>query len=116
MHTFGFGSGLLSAGLGRIGDVWGEWRTLKGWNPFESHLGHVFSLFKGFFVSFREHIAHTLGPDLMSRVCGVPERPIWMCGGAADYGGPGTALRGLFWVFILVRPSVGFSCSPLHGG
>ena len=59
---------------------------------------------------------HTLAPDLVFRVCGVPGRPICLCGGAAAYGSPGTALRGLFWVFILVRPSVGFSRSLLHGG
>ena len=44
----------------------------------------------------------------MFRVCGVPERPIRLCGGPARYGGPGTALWGIFWVFILVRPFVGF--------
>ena len=65
---------------------------------------------------FRVHIVHTLASDLMFRVCGVPERPIRLCGGAAGYGGPGTALWGLFWGFILVRPSLGFSRSPLHGG
>ena len=43
-------------------------------------------------------------------------RTIRLCGGAAAYGGPGTALWGLFWVFILVRPSVGFSLSPIHCG
>ena len=57
---------------------------------------------------FRGHIVHTFGSDLMFRVCGVPDRAIWLCGGAALYGGPGTALWGLFWVFILVRPSVVF--------
>ena len=31
-------------------------------------------------------------------------------------GRPRTALQGLFWVLILVRPSPGFSRSPLHGG
>ena len=74
---------------------------------FESHLGHVFSLFRGFLVFFRVHIVHTLASDLMFRVCGVPDRPIRLWG-VADYGGPRTAPRGPLWVFILVRPSVGF--------
>ena len=100
-----------------------DWRCFRGSGEystagtrFESHLGHVFSLFRGFLVFFRVHIVHTLASDLMFRVCGVPDRPIRLCGGAADYGGPRTALRGPLWVFILVRPSVGFSRSPLHGG
>ena len=57
---------------------------------------------------FRVHIVHTPASDPMFRVCGVPERAIRLYGGAADYGGPRTALRGLFWVFILVCSSVGF--------
>lgn len=73
---------------------------------FESHLGHVFSLFRGFVVFFRVHIVHTLASDVVFRVCG----------GVADYGRPVASLRGLFWAFILVRPSVGFSRSLLHGG
>ena len=44
----------------------------------------------------------------MSRVCGVPDRPIRLCKGVAAYGGPRTALWCLFWVVILIRPSVGF--------
>jgi hypothetical protein len=83
---------------------------------FESHLGHVFSLVRGFLVFFRVHIVHTLASDLMFRVCGVPDRPVPLCGGVADYGGPGTALWGLFWELILVRPFLGFSRSLLHGG
>ena len=31
---------------------------------FESHLGHVFSLFRGFLVFFRVHIVHTPASDL----------------------------------------------------
>lgn len=69
-----------------------------------------------FFVFLRVHIVHTLASDLMFRVSGVPERPIRLCGGAAAYGGPGTALCDLFWVFILVRPSVGFTRTPIHCG
>ena len=65
---------------------------------------------------FRVHIVHAFAADPIFRVCEVPERTIRLCGGAADYGGPRTALWGLFWVFILVRPSVGFSRSLLHGG
>jgi hypothetical protein len=67
-------------------------------------------------VFLRVHIVHTLASDLMFRVCGVPETAYSVVWGAADYGGPRPALWGLFWVFILVRPSVGFSRSPLHGG
>jgi hypothetical protein len=68
----------------------------------------VFSLFRGFLLIFRVHNVHTLASDLMFRVCGVPDRPIRLCGGAARYGGPLTALWALLWVFILVRPSAGF--------
>lgn len=53
-------------------------------------------------VFLRVDSVHTLASDLMFRVCGVPERPIWLCGGGARYGGPRTALRGPLWVFILV--------------
>jgi hypothetical protein len=63
---------------------------------------------------FRVDSVHTLASDLMFRVCGVPDRPIRLWG-AADYGGPRTALWGPSWVFILVRPSVGFAFT-LHGG
>ena len=47
---------------------------------FESHLGHVFSLFRGFLVFLSVHSVHTLASDLMFRVCGVPERPIRLWG------------------------------------
>lgn len=40
---------------------------------FESHLGYVFSLFRGLLVFFRVDSVHTLAPDLMFRVCGFPE-------------------------------------------
>jgi len=75
----------------------------------------VFPQVRGFLLFLRVDSVHTLASDLMLRVCGVPDRPIRLWG-AADYGGPRTALRGLCWVFILVRPSVGFSRSPGHGG
>ena len=70
--------------------------------------GTVFPHVRGFLVSVRVHIVHTLSSELMFRVCGVPDKTIWLCGGAADYGRPGTALWGLFWEFILIRPSLGF--------
>jgi hypothetical protein len=104
----------------RIGPDWRCFRGSSGYSRagtrFESHLGHMFSLVRGFLVFFRVHIVHTLASDLMFRVCGVPDRPVPLCGGVADYGGPGTALWGLFWELILVRPFLGFSRSPLHGG
>ena len=56
----------------------------------------------------RVHIVHTLASDPMFRVCGSRKRPIRLCRGADAYSGPGTALWGLFWVFILIRPFVGF--------
>ena len=65
---------------------------------------------------FRVHIVHTLASDLMFRVCGVPETAYSVVWGSGCLWGPGTALWGLFWVFILVRPSVGFSLSPIHCG
>ena len=77
--------------------------------------GTVFPQVRGFLLFLRVDSVHTLASDLMLRVCGVPDRPIRLWG-AADYGGPRTALRGLCWVFILVRPSRGFSRSLLHGG
>ena len=39
---------------------------------FESHLGHVFSLFRGFLLFLRVDSVHTLASDLIFRVCGVP--------------------------------------------
>jgi hypothetical protein len=48
VHTLGFGFGCTGVGLGRTGDVSGEWRIIRGSGWFESHLGHVFSLFRGF--------------------------------------------------------------------
>ena len=96
---------------------WRESSACKGWILVRvPPRAQCFRRSGAFFVFLRVHIVHTPASDLIFRVCGVPERPIWLCGGAADYGGPGTALRGFFWVFILVRPSVGFSRSLLHGG
>ena len=94
-----------------------EARVCKGWNPVRvPPRAQCFPCSGAFFVFLRVDSVHTLASDLIFRVCGIPERPIWLCGGVADYGGPRTALWGPFWVFILVRPSVGFSRSPLHGG
>ena len=47
---------------------------------FGSHLGHVFSLFRGLFVFLRVDSVHTLASDLILRVCGVPDRPIRLWG------------------------------------
>jgi hypothetical protein len=69
--------------------------------------GTVFPQVRSLLVYFRVHIVHTPASDLMFRVCGS-RIDLFGCGGLADYGGPRTALWGLFWVFILVRPSVGF--------
>ena len=94
-----------------------ESSVCKGWNPVRvPPRAQCFRRSGAFLVFFRVDSVHTFASDLMFRVCGVPERPVRLCGGAAAYGGPGTALRGLFWVFILVRPSVGCSRSLLHGG
>ena len=94
-----------------------ESSVCKGWNPVRvPPRAQCFRRSGAFCVFFRVDSVHTLASDLMFRVCGVPDRTIRLCGGAAAYGGPGTALRGLFWVFILVRPSLGFTRSPLHGG
>ena len=102
------------AGLRRLS---GEWRKFGGWNPVRvPPRAQCFPRSGPFWCFFRVHIVHTLASGLMFRVCGVPERPIRLCGGASGYGRPGTASRCLFWVFILVRPSVRFSRSPLHGG
>jgi hypothetical protein len=98
------------------GGFWGSGGCTRAGTRFESHLGHVFSLFRGLWVFFRVHVVHT--PATETDVPGVwgPGIDLFGCGGgAAGYGGPRTALWGLFWVFILVRPSVGFSRSPLHG-
>ena len=102
------------AGLRRYS---GERRKFKGGNPVRvPPRAQCFRSSGAFFVFLRVHIVHTLASDLMFRVSGVPERPIRLCGGAAAYGGPGTALCDLFWVFILVRPSVGFTRTPIHCG
>ena len=94
-----------------------ESSVFGGWNPVRvPPRAQCFRRSGAFLVFFRVHIVHTFSSDLMFRVCGVPERPIRLCRGAAAYGGPGTALWGVFRVFILGRPSVGFSRSLLHGG
>jgi hypothetical protein len=51
VHTLGFGFGCTGLGLGRITDVFGGVADLQGRGWFESHLGHVFSLFRGFLAS-----------------------------------------------------------------
>jgi hypothetical protein len=117
VHTFAFGLGRTSVGSGRIPHVSAGAQCLQGLECSSSPTsGTVFPQVRGFLVFLRVDTVHALASDLMFRVCGVPGRPIWLCGGAADYGGPGTALWGPFWVFILVRPSLGFSRSPLHDG
>ncbi|MCB5291696.1 hypothetical protein BJQ90_01123 [Arthrobacter sp. SO3] len=94
-----------------------ESSVCKGWSPVRvPPRAQCFSMSGAFWCFFRVDSVHTLASDLMFRVCGVPERPIRLCGGASGYGGPGASSRGLFWVFILVCPSVGFSRSLLHGG
>ncbi len=47
------------AGLGMFS---GEWRILKGSSWFESHLGHVFSMFRGFLASECARNVHFVGP------------------------------------------------------
>ena len=94
-----------------------ESSVCRDWNPVRvPPRAQCFRSSVAFFVFLRGDSVHTLVSDLMFGVCGVPERLIRLCGGAAVYGGPGATLWGLFWVFILVRPSVGFSRSLLHGG
>jgi hypothetical protein len=117
VHTLGFGSGSIGAGLDRIAEVFGGVTDSRGLEPGSSPTsGTVSPQVRGLFGVFRVDSVHTLASDLMFQVCGVLWRPMWLCGGAAAYGGPGTAVWGLLWVFILVRPSVAFSRSPLHGG
>ncbi len=47
---------------------------------FESHLGHVFSLVRGFLVFLCVDSVHTLASDLIFRVYGVPDRPVRLWG------------------------------------
>ena len=47
VHTLGFGFGCTGIGLGRTGMFSKEWRICRGRGWFESHLVHVFSLFRG---------------------------------------------------------------------
>jgi hypothetical protein len=97
VHTLGFGSGLSGAGLARIAEVCGGGAEIQGMEPGSSPTsGTVFSLFRGFLVVFRVHIVHTPASELMFRVCGVPDRPIRLFGGAAHSGGPRTARWGSF--------------------
>jgi hypothetical protein len=117
VNTLGFGSGCTTVGLARIAYLFRSSLCFRGLECGSSPTsGTVFPQVRGLFVFLRVHIVHTLASDLMFRVSGVPERPIRLCGGAAAYGGPGTALCDLFWVFILVRPSVGFTRTPIHCG
>ncbi|BCW66785.1 hypothetical protein NicSoilB4_15480 [Arthrobacter sp. NicSoilB4] len=48
------------AGLRRFS---GEWRKFRGGTRFESHLGHVFSLFRGLPASECEQIFSLMGPS-----------------------------------------------------
>ena len=82
---------------------------------FESHLGTCFPCSVAFWCFFVWTVS-TLLPLIGCSGWVGSRIDLFGCGGAADYGGPRTALRGLCWVFILVRPSVGFSRSPVHGG
>ena len=109
VHTLGLGLGRTGAGQARIPYVLAGVQCLQGLEPGSSPTsGTVFPQVRGLFgVSSCEQCPHTLASDLMFRVCGVPDRPIRLWG-VADYGGPRTAPRGPLWVFILVRPSVGF--------
>ena len=117
VHTLGHGLGRTGAGLGRIPHVSAGVQCLQGLEPGSSPTsGTCFPCSGAFGWFFSVHIVHTLASELMFRVCGVPETACSVCGGVADYGGPLTALWGPIWVFILVRPSLGFSRSPLHGG
>ena len=80
VHTMGFGSGRMSAGLGRIAEVFGGVADFQGLEPGSSPTsGTVFSLFRGFLVVFSVDSVHTLASDLMFRVCGVPDGPVRLC-------------------------------------
>ena len=83
---------------------------------FESHLGHVFSLFRGFLVVFCVHIVHTLASDLKFRVCGVQETAYSVVGERLPTADRVPHLGGIAGCSSLFVPSVGFSRSPLHGG
>ena len=53
VHTLGFGSGRTGVGLGRTAEVCGGSSGFAGAGTrFESHLGHVFSLFRGLWAFF----------------------------------------------------------------
>ena len=117
VHTLGLGLGRTGAGLGRIAEVFGGVADIQGLEPGSSPTsGTVFLQVRGFLLFLRVDSVHTLASDLMFRVCGVPDRTIRLWGRVADYGEPRTALWGLVWQFILVRPSRGFQRSLLHGG
>jgi hypothetical protein len=57
------GLGRTSAGLGRIGDVRGSGGFAGAGTRFESHLGHVFSLFRGLWASECAQAVHMGAPS-----------------------------------------------------
>ena len=65
VHTaLGFGFSCTSLGLGRIGDVFGGKGGFAGGGVrFESHLGHVFSLFRGLWAAERGQTVHMRAPS-----------------------------------------------------
>ena len=94
----------------------GEFSVCKGWNPVRvPPRAQCFRSSAAFLVFFRVHFVHTLASDLMFRVCGVPDRPIQLCGeriSTADRVPPCGVRSGSSSSFVL--PSV--LRSLFHGG
>ena len=103
MHTLGLGSTRISGGLGRISDVFGGAAEIQGWSPVRvPPRAQCFRRSVAVLVLFHVDSVHTLASVLKFRGVWCPRIDLFGCGRAAAYGGPGTALWGLFWVLILV--------------
>ena len=89
----------------------------KGWNAVRvPPRAQCFRRSVAFLVLFGVHIVHTLASDLLFGGCGVPETSYSVVQGSGCLQGTGYLPPGPLCVFILVRPSLCFSRSPLHGG
>ena len=64
VHTLGLGFGCTGIGQGRIGDVFGSGGSSRVGARFESHLGHVFSLFRGLLASECGQTVHLWTPSV----------------------------------------------------
>ena len=90
VHTLGLGLGRTGAGLGRIPYVFGGSPVFaRAGTRFESHLGHVFSLFRGLWASECAQTVHLwapAGPIFVGGRCCGRGSPFFPEGGRLPFG------------------------------